>query len=162
MRAAGIWLALAVVAAIPRPVLAQGGGPPITLTFQSVSGGLSVSGAGTGTATVNFGNVSAYKTLTPGVSRSLASTDYSISTQFGVLVTKAGGPSPNYTLRARLLLAHALTWRIDGVDMTTSYATVAYTQPYASTMSHSLEFVVPFSYASGVVTTTLQVLAIAN
>lgn len=154
---------MAGLAVIPDPAFAQrGGGAPITLTFQSASGALPVGGAGTSAGSLSFGSVSAYKALTPGVSRLLGSTDYRISTQFGVLVTKVGGTSPNYTLRARLLLAHALEWEIDGVDMTTSYATVALTQPYGSTLTHDLTFVVPFTYSSGLVTTTLDVLAISN
>lgn len=156
------WVAIVVVL-IPGSASAQrGGGLPITLTFQSVSGGLPVSGAGTPVASLDFGNVSAYKPLGPGVSRSSTSTDYTISTQFGVRVTKAGGPSPNYTLRARLISAHALTWEIGGVAMSTTYATVAYTQPYASTISHSLAFVVPLTFAAGTISTQLQVLAISN
>lgn len=156
------WGAIAVLL-IPGSTFAQrGGGPPITLTFESVSGGLPVGGAGTNIASLNFGNVSAYKTLGPGVTRTSTSTDYTISTLFGVRVTKVGGPSPNYTLRARLVLAHALTWQVNGVTMSTAYATLANTQPYASTLSHSLAFVVPLTYAAGLVTTQFEVLTIAN
>jgi hypothetical protein len=163
IRVMGVLLVLLVGGAAPAPVFAQrGGGPPITLTFESVSGGLPVTGAGTNSAAINFGNVSAFKSLGPGVTRSNSASSYTISTLFGVNVTKVGGTSPNYTLRARLTSAHALTWSINGVAMSTSDATVAFTQPYASTLSHSLEFVVPHAYASGAVTTQFQVLAIAN
>jgi hypothetical protein len=111
---------------------------------------------------VSFGNVSAFKALGTGVTRSNSPTSYTISTQFGVRVTKSGGASPNYTLRARLRSAHALAWTIDGIGMSTTYATVAFTQPYGSTLSHSLGFVVPHTYAAGGVSTQFQVLAIAN
>ena len=159
---ASFWVAI-VVLLIQGTALAQrGGGAPITLTFESVSGGLPVSGAGTDTASVNFGNVSAFKPVGAGVTRSSTATDYTISTPFGVKVTKSGGTSPNYTLQARLMASHALTWRINSVAMSTTYATVGSTLPYASTISHTLEFVVPLTHAAGAVTTQFQVLAISN
>ena len=140
----------------------RGGGPPITLTFETVGGGLPVSGEGTNTASLDFGTVSAFGPVGPGVTRSNTATDYTLSAQFGVRVTKGGGTSPDYTLRARLTGAHPLTWRINGVVMGTSYATVAFTQPYAATLSHALEFVVPLTSAPGGISTTFDVLAISN
>src|SRR5688500_16771368 len=106
----------------------------ISLTFQTVTGGLSVSGAGTDTASMNFGTVSAYAPLGAGITRSTNATDYTIGSDFGVRVVRNGGQSPNYLLRARLTSSNALTWRINGVVMTTTLATIANAQPYGSTV----------------------------
>ena len=134
----------------------------LTLTFQTVSGGLSLSGSGTDTASMNFGTVSAYAPLGAGISRSNNATDYTIGSGFGVMVVRNGGRSPNYLLRARLTSSNALTWRINGVVMTTTLATVANAQPYGSTVPYALEFVVPVASAPGAASATFEVRAIVN
>jgi hypothetical protein len=134
----------------------------ISLTFQTVTGGLSVSGAGTDTASMNFGTVSAYAPLGAGISRSTSATDYTIGSDFGVMVVRNGGRSPNYLLRARLTSNNALTWRINGVAMTTTFATIADAQPYGSTVPYALEFVVPVASAPGAASATFEVRAIVN
>jgi len=152
------WILVFALATIPAPPLAAA----IALTFQAVAGGVSVVGEGTNVAILNLGTVSAFEPLGSGLSRTTAASDYTISTQFGVRVVRILGSSSNYTLQARLQLPHPLTWRVDGVTMTTNSATVATLQPYASTLSHTLAFIVPFSYASGVIDTAFEVMAIAN
>jgi hypothetical protein len=88
---------------------------------------------------------------------------YTVSTQFGVRSTHLFPLlSPNYTLRARLLSAQPLTWRIDGVTMSTSQATIATSQPYGPVVPHTVAFVVPFSQPAGAVNTVLEITAIAN
>jgi hypothetical protein len=135
----------------------------ITMTFQSVPGSVSLTGAGTQNATLNFGTVSAFEPLNAGVTRTVSASSYTISTRFGVRATHLLGLlSAGYTVQARLVSAHALTWRVDGVNLSTSPATVATSQPYGSTIPHTLAFVVPFSRSAGAVTTVLEVTAIAN
>jgi hypothetical protein len=136
----------------------------ITLSFASVAGGVPLSGAGTDTATLNFGNVSAFAPLSSGVTRTVGASSYTVSTNFGVRTTKnlLGLLSANYTVRARLQSAHALTWRVNGTSLSTTDAVIGTSQPYGSTMPHNLSFVVPFSRAAGAVTTVLEITAIAN
>lgn len=134
----------------------------IALSFQSVAGAVSLTGAGTPNAGLSFGTVSAFETLAPGVSRTRSPSDYTLSTSFGVRVIRILSLSANYSLQARLLSAHALTWRVDGVTMTTSAATIATSQPFDATVPHTLAFVVPFSHPAGAITTVLEVTAIAN
>ncbi len=134
----------------------------IALSFQSISGSVSLTGAGTPNASLNFGTVSAFEAVAAGVSRSVGATSYTISTSFGVRVIRIISLSANYTLRASLQSAHALTWRVNGVAMSTSAATVASTQPFGSTVPHTLEFEVPFTHPAGAVNTVLEVIAIAN
>jgi len=136
----------------------------LTLSFASVSGSLPLTGAGTNTATVNFGNVSAFNPVTAGVSRTVGASSHTLSTNFGVRATRTltGLLSPNYTLKGRLQSAQPLTWQINGTTMSTTDAVIGTSQPYGTTVSHSLSFVVPFSQAAGSVTTVLEITAIAN
>ncbi len=135
----------------------------ISMSFQSVPGSVSLTGAGTTNATLNFGTVSAFEPLNTGVTRTVGASSYTISTRFGVRATHLLGLlSSGYSVQARLVSANALTWRVDGVTMSTSPSTVATSQPYGSTIPHTLDFVVPFSRAAGAVTTVLEVTAIAN
>jgi hypothetical protein len=134
----------------------------ITLSFESVPGSVPLTGAGTPNATLNFGSVSAFEPLNPGVSRTLGASSYTISTNVGVRVTRVVSLSPNYTLQARLMSAHPLTWRLDGVTMSTSPVTVSTSQPFGSVVPHTLSFVVPFNQTAGAVSTVLEVTAIGN
>jgi hypothetical protein len=144
----------------PAPVFAL----LISMSFGSVSGSVPLTGGGTDTATLNFGNVSAFEPLNTGVSRTVGASSYTISTQFGVRATHLLGGilSPNYRLQARLQSGHPLTWRLDGVTMSTSPVTFATSQPYGPVVPHTLAFVVPFSHLAGAVTTVFEVTAIAN
>jgi hypothetical protein len=130
----------------------------ITISVQSIPGSRPIDGG----VLLDFGNVSAFESLASGVSRTIGASNYTISTGLGIRVTKIVGGSSSYTLQARLQSAHALTWQLDGVTMSTSAATVATLQPYATTIPHTLAFVVPFSYAAGAVATVFEVTAIAN
>jgi hypothetical protein len=144
----------------PAPVFAL----LISMSFESVPGSVPLTGAGTPNATLNFGSVSAFEPLGAGVTRTAGASNYTISTRFGVRGNHllAGVMSPNYTLQARLRNPQTLTWRVDGVTMSTAAATIATSQPYGPIVPHTLAFVVPFSQAAGAVTTVLEVTAIAN
>jgi len=136
----------------------------ISLSFTSIPGSVPLGGAGTNSASVDFGNVSALQPLNGGVSRTVGASSYTVSTDFGVRATQnsLGVLSPNYTLRARLQSAQSLTWRVDGTTLTTTDAIIGTSQPYETSVPHSLSFVVPFSYAAGTVNTVLEITAIAN
>jgi hypothetical protein len=134
----------------------------ITLAFESVPGSVPLTGAGTPNATLNFGNVSAFEPLNPGVNRTVGAASYTISTNIGVRVTRVVSLSPNYTLQARLQSGHPLTWQLDGVTLSTSPATISGSQPFGSVVPHILAFVVPFNHPAGAVTTVLEVTAIGN
>jgi hypothetical protein len=144
----------------PAPVFAL----LISMSFESVPGSVPLAGAGTTNATLNFGRVSAFEPVSAGVTRTPGASSYTISTSFGVRGTHLLGGilSPNYTLRARLQSPQTLTWRVDGVTMSTAAATIATSQPYGPIVPHTLAFVVPFSQSAGSVTTVLEVTAIAN
>lgn len=161
VKGSGWWwsLVLALVL-LPAPVFAL----LITLSFDSVPGSVPLSGAGTNTATLNFGSVSAFEPLNPGVTRTVGASSYAVSTRFGVRATHLLGGllTPNYTLQARLRSAHVLTWQMDGMTLSTSPLTISTSLPYGPAIAHTLRFEVPFSHAPGPVTTVLEVTAIAN
>lgn len=136
----------------------------MSLSFTSIPGSVPLGGAGTDSASVNFGNVSAFQPLNGGVSRTVGASSYTVSTNFGVRATKntLGVLSRNYTLRARLQSAQSLTWRVDTTTITTTDATIGTSEPYTTSVPHGLSFVVPFSQAAGTVTTVVEITAIAN
>ena len=136
----------------------------ISLSFTAVPGSLPVAGAGTNNAALSFGNVSAFRPLGGGMTRTVGASSYTMSTNFGVRTTKTlvGLLSPSYTLTARLQTAQTLTWTVNGTTMTTTDAIIGTAQPYDTAVSHSLSFVVPFSHTAGSVTTVLEITAIAN
>lgn len=136
----------------------------ITLSFASVPGSLPLSGAGSNSAALNFGTVSAFDSVAAGVTRAVGASSYTVSTMFGVRATRnlGGLLSPNYTLKGRLQSAQPLTWRINGTAMSTTDAVIGTSQPYGTTVSHTVSFVVPFSQAAGALTTVLEITAIAN
>jgi hypothetical protein len=134
----------------------------ITLSLESVPGSVQLTGAGTPNASLNFGTVSAFEPLNPGVNRSVGASSYTISTNVGVRVTRILSLSPNYTLQARLMSGNPLTWKLDGMTLSTSPITIAGSEPFGVTVPHSLAFVVPFSQSAGAVTTVVEVTAIGN
>lgn len=154
------WSLVLGLVLFPAPVFAL----LISLSFESIPGSVPLTGAGSNTATLNFGTVSAFEPLNTGVGRTLAPSSYTVSTRFGVRATHtlAGVTSPNYTLRARLQSGSPLAWQIDGMTVSTGATTIATSQPYGPVVPHMLAFVVPFSYAAGPVTTVFEVTAIAN
>jgi hypothetical protein len=153
------WSLVLAFVLFPAPVFAL----LINLSFESVAGSVPLAGAGSNNATLNLGSVSAFEPLNTGVTRTPGASNYTISTRFGVRSTHLLPIlSPNYTLRARLLSAQPLTWRIDGVTMSTSAATFATSQPYGPIVPHTVSFVVPFSQPAGAFTTVFEVTAIAN
>jgi hypothetical protein len=134
----------------------------ITIAVQSAPGGRPVGGSGLPFVALNYGTVSAFEPLPAGVSRAMGASDYTLSTNFGVRVTKILSGSASYTLQARLQSAQPLTWRMNGVVLSTTATTVATLQPYATLIPHSLAFVVPFTHPAGLVSTGVEVIAIAN
>ncbi len=134
----------------------------ITLSLESVPGAVPLTGAGTPNASLNYGNVSAFAPLNPGVNRTVGASSYTISTNVGVRVTRILSLSPNYTLQARLLSGNPLTWKLDGTTLSTSPVTIAASEPFGVTVPHALAFVVPFSQSAGAVSTVVEVTAIGN
>ena len=135
----------------------------IGLTFENDAAGVALTGAGTNAATMALGSVSAYGTISPGVTRTLSASDFTVSSPFGVKVIKANTSSATYTLAAALSSADTTnTWRINAVALTTSNQNLGTTFGYGSAVAHTMYLTVPFTASSGAVSKVLNFTATAN
>jgi hypothetical protein len=136
----------------------------IGLTFENDAAGVALTGAGTNAATMALGSVSAYGPIaTPGVTRSVSATDFTVSSPFGVKVIKANTSSANYTLAAALGSADSTnSWRINSVALTTSSQDLGTTYSYGSSVAHTMYLTVPFTASTGAVSKVLNFTATAN
>jgi|SRR5688572_7320735 len=136
----------------------------INMTFETDASGVSLTGAGTSTATLAFGTVSAYGTIaTANVSRVLGASDFTVSSPFGVKVVKANSSSSNYTLQAALGSADATnTWSVNTTALTTSNQTLGSSYSYGSAVPHTMKLLVPFSASSGALSKLVNFTATSN
>lgn len=139
----------------------------INLVFNSDAAGVALSsGAGTNTATLAFGNVSAFGPVAAGVTRTVVpGTSFTVSTPVDVLVSKANSSSANYTLKAQLGAADAVdTWQVAGNTITNAAATtITATGAYGSNASNAIAITVPLTVASGTaISNTINFTATSN
>ena len=136
----------------------------IGLTFENDAAGVALAGAGTNAATMALGTISAYNTIgTPGVTRTVAATNFTVSSPFGVKVVKANTSSANYTLAAALGSADATnTWRINATALTTSNQNLGATYGYDAPVAHTVYLTVPFTASTGAISKVLNFTATAN
>jgi hypothetical protein len=139
----------------------------INLVFNSDAAGVALSsGAGTNSATLAFGNVSAFGAVAANVTRTVvAGTSFTVSTPVDVLVSKANSSSANFTLKAQLGSADAVnTWQVGGNTVTNASATtITATGAYGSNASEALAITVPFTTASGTsISNTVNFTATSN
>ena len=136
----------------------------IGLTFEDDAAGVALTGAGTNAATMGLGTISAYNAIsTPGVTRTVSTSDFTVSSPFGVKVVKANTASANYTLAAALGSADSTnTWKIDAVTLTTANQNLGTTYSYGSPVAHTIYLTVPFSASTGAVSKVLNFTATAN
>lgn len=117
----------------------------ISLVFDSDPGGVVLGSAGTSTASVNFGNVSAFGTLAGGVTRpTVTAASYVVQTLFDVQVIQSGLASPSYTLTGQLaaVAPTGLTYGVDAVTLTTGSQTISATGAYNADVQHTLKLTI--------------------
>lgn len=117
----------------------------ISLIFDSDPGGVSLGSNGSSTASLNFGNVSAFGTLAAGVTRpTVTPASYVVQTLFDVQVIQSGLASPSYTLTGQLAAAAptGLTYGVDAVTLTTGSQTISATGTYNADVQHTLSLTV--------------------
>src|SRR5260221_12194577 len=139
----------------PLPVTATVNGS-INLVFNSGAAGVALScGAGTTTATLAFGNVSAFGAVAGGIVRTTTATTFTVSSAVDVLVSKTNSASANYTLKAQLGAADAVnTWQVGGVAVTSAaQSTVPATGAYSANSNFPVAITGPFTPARGTVIT---------
>jgi len=138
----------------------------ISLLFNSDAAGVPLSsGAGTNAATLAFGNVSAYGAVAANVTRTVAASNFTVSTPVDVTVAKYNSASANYTLKAQLGAADATnTWAVGGTTVTNaSAATITATGTYAAAGAQTVALTVPFTTANNTaISNTINFTATAN
>jgi hypothetical protein len=136
----------------------------IGLTFENDAAGVALAGAGTNAATMALGAISAFNTVsTPGVTRTVAASDFTVSSPFAVKVVKANSSSATYTLAASLGSADATNaWRVNATALTTSNQNLGSSYAYGSPVAHTMYLTVPFSASTGAVSKVLNFTATAN
>jgi len=138
----------------------------INLVFNSDAAGVALTGSGTNTATLAFGNVSAFGALgNPNIVRSVGATSFTVSSAVDVNVTKTNSASANYTLKAQLGAADAVnSWAVGGVAVTSgAQATLTATGTYAANSNFPVAITIPFTTASGTpISNTINYTATAN
>jgi hypothetical protein len=138
----------------------------IQLVFISDGSGVSLTGSGTSTATLAFGNVSAFGALAANITRTVvAGTSFTVSTPVDVQVNKTNSASANYTLTAQLGAADAVnTWQVSGNTVTNASAvTITATGAYGSPTSETIGITVPNATTSGtLISNSIKYVATAN
>lgn len=125
----------------------------INLVFVHDTNGVALtSGEGTSTATLDFGNVSAFGALPINVSRpSVTATNFTVSTPVDVVVTSANSSSANYLLKVELNNPRGTeTWAANGVAFDSTAAQTAVSAgTYGSKVPVTLALTIPFATTSG-------------
>jgi hypothetical protein len=136
----------------------------ISLTFENDPAGVALAGASTNVATLSFGAISAYNTIsTPRVTRTVSSNDFTVSSPFAVKVVKANSSSSSYTLAAALGSADTTNvWRINTTQLTTSNQQLGANYTYDTPVAHTVYLTVPFTASTGAVSKVLNFTATAN
>lgn len=117
----------------------------IALVFDTDPGGVALGNNGSSAATLNFGTVSAFGVLLPGVTRpTVTPASYTVRTLFDVQVIEGGLNSPNYTLSAQLAAAAptGLTYAVDTVTLTTGAQNIQTNGTYNTDVQHSLNLTI--------------------
>jgi hypothetical protein len=120
----------------------------ISLIFNTAGGSVNLGNSGTSSASANFGIISAFGTLSAGVTRpSVGPTTFTVQTSFNVDVIEGGLTSANYTLTANLAAAAptGISYKVDAVSLTTTAQTIQTNGTYNSNVPHNLGLVVSMS-----------------
>jgi hypothetical protein len=117
----------------------------IALVFQTDPAGVTLGAAGTSAATLDFGQISAFGPLSPGVSRpAITASSFTVRTVFDVQVIQGGLTSTSYTLSAQLAsaLPAGFSFKVDGVSLVTTASTIQTNGVYNVNVAHNLDLTV--------------------
>lgn len=117
----------------------------IALVFDTDPGGVSLGNTGSSAASLNFGTISAFGPLSPGVTRpTVLPASYTVKTLFDVQVIEGGLITPSYTLSAQLAAAAptGFTYAVDAVTLTTAFQNIQTNGTYNTDVQHSLNLTV--------------------
>jgi hypothetical protein len=138
----------------------------INLTFVTDASGLAVTGTGTSTASLPFGNVSMYSGTVPAnVTKTVNGvTSFDLSTPFDVRVDLANSISTTYTLNATLAAIDATnTWSLGAVDISAGgpYALTA-AGVFGTNVPYVLKLRVPATLAAGLISNSINFTAVGG
>jgi hypothetical protein len=137
----------------------------INLTFVTDASGLAVTGTGTSTASLPFGNVSMYSGTVPAnVTKTIGATSFSLSTPFDVRVDLANSASTTYTLTATLAAADSTnTWFLGAIDISAAapHALTAAGE-FGTAVPYTLKLTVPASATAGLISNTINFTAVGG
>lgn len=146
----------------------------LTVSLQSDPSGITLSGSGTAATGMSFGTMQAYGGTVPtGVTKSLGSSNWTISTPFDIKVTCTNLGTllpctllitPTYNLFAELLVADSInTWAVSGTTLNnTSYAVLTTSGTYGAVVPWTFSLAIPFTETSGLIVNSINFLIISN
>jgi hypothetical protein len=125
----------------------------IHLVFNSDPSGVVLTGTGTPTATLAFGNVEAYGGCPTNVTCTPAANNFAVSTPVDVAVYEYNSASASYTLKAALGTTDATdTWSVAGTTITTTATQITATGAYTTTgtgTNYPVQITIPYTVANG-------------
>jgi hypothetical protein len=138
----------------------------INLTFVTDASGLAVTGTGTSTASLPFGNVSMYSGTVPAnVTKTVNGvTSFALSTPFDVRVDLANSASTAYTLTATLSAVDGTnTWSLGAIDISAGAAhALTAAGVYGTAVPYTLKITVPASLAAGLISNSINFTAVGG
>ena len=144
----------------------------IALIFDSDPAGVTLGASGTSAVSADFGTVSAFGPLSPGVTRpAVTAANFTVRTIFDVNVFQGGLNSNGYTLAANLAAAAptGFNYKIDAVTLTTVSQTLVANGTYNVDVPHNLDLVISTAAPGGggpavntPITATINFTATAN
>jgi hypothetical protein len=118
----------------------------IAILFHGDPSGVNLVGDGSSAATLNFGLVSRYGSLSAGVTRpATTATSFTVRSFFDIFVSKGALPDSNdYTLTANLAAPAptGFAYRIGAFPLTTTSQTIATTGAYNADVAQTLDLVI--------------------
>lgn len=145
-------------------VLTNGNG--LQLVLNSDSSGVTLGGAGTATATLSLGTLSAHGTAPANVTITNQASTFTATTYFDVYVQESGLNDANngYTLSASVQsVITGVAIQIDGTSLTTTSQNLPGTGTYATNVRHTLSAVISTATSgSGGPTTGTQLTSTIN
>jgi hypothetical protein len=138
----------------------------LNLTFITDAAGLAVTGTGTATASLPFGNVQMFgAAAVTGLTQTLTGlTAFTIATPVDIRADISNSTSTTYSLAAALATADAInTWTVGGVNISSGASTVvAATAGYAANTPYVFAITIPATATAGLITNTVNFTATSN
>lgn len=126
--------------------------------------GITMSGSGTGAASIDFGVISRFGLAPSGVDLTTSTAAWTLSTYFGVRATLTSGTSSSYRLQGQLQSADAdRTWKINGQTLSSGIPVdVMQNGSYDTVLRQTLSITIPDSSAPGAMGNVIELTVIAN